>query len=88
MTSGITASPWLLQSASNGATPPTSCRDANAAIGCAQQESAAELIDAKNDRAARWYQSYGALGLDDEPLSLVLPLAVAADAIKRGINTT
>jgi hypothetical protein len=36
-------------------------------------------------RAARWYESYGALGLDDAPLSLVLPLAVAADAIKRGI---
>ena len=43
------------------------------------------LIDAKNDRAARWYESYGALRLDDAPLALVLPLAVAADALKRGI---
>jgi GNAT superfamily N-acetyltransferase len=43
------------------------------------------LIDAKNDRAARWYESYGALGLNDAPLSLVLPLAVAADAIKGGL---
>jgi GNAT superfamily N-acetyltransferase len=42
------------------------------------------LIDAKNDRAARWYESYGALRLDDAPLSLVLPLAVAVDALKRG----
>ncbi len=42
------------------------------------------LIDAKNDRAARWYESYGALRLADAPLSLVLPLAVAADALKRG----
>jgi GNAT superfamily N-acetyltransferase len=42
------------------------------------------LIDAKNDRAASWYQSHGALALNDAPLSLVLPLAVAADAIKRG----
>jgi len=42
------------------------------------------LIDAKNDRAARWYKSYGALGLVDSPLSLVLPLAVAADALRRG----
>jgi len=42
------------------------------------------LIDAKNDRAARWYESYGALRLDDAPLSLVLPLAVAADALRRG----
>ncbi len=43
------------------------------------------LIDAKNDRAARWYESYGAIRMDDSPLSLVLPLAVAADALKRGI---
>ena len=42
------------------------------------------LIDAKSDRAARWYESYGALRMDDAPLSLVLPLAIAADAIKRG----
>jgi GNAT superfamily N-acetyltransferase len=42
------------------------------------------LIDAKSARAAQWYQSYGALALDDAPLSLVLPLAVAADAIRRG----
>uniref|UniRef100_Q07RJ6 GCN5-related N-acetyltransferase n=1 Tax=Rhodopseudomonas palustris (strain BisA53) TaxID=316055 RepID=Q07RJ6_RHOP5 len=42
------------------------------------------LIDAKNDRAASWYESYGALRLADAPLSLVLPLAVAADAVRRG----
>ncbi len=42
------------------------------------------LIDAKSDRAARWYESYGALRLHDPPLSLVLPLATAADALKRG----
>jgi len=42
------------------------------------------LIDAKNDRAAQWYAGYGALRLLDAPLSLVLPLAVAADALKRG----
>lgn len=43
------------------------------------------LIDAKNDRAAHWYQGYGALALEDAPLSLVLPLAVAADATKRNL---
>ena len=43
------------------------------------------LIDAKNDRGVRWYESYGALRLDDAPLSLVLPLATAADALKRGV---
>jgi hypothetical protein len=39
------------------------------------------LIDAKNDRAAEWY---GALRPSDAPLSLVLPLASALAAIKRG----
>jgi GNAT superfamily N-acetyltransferase len=43
------------------------------------------LIDAQNDRAARWYESYGAVALDNAPLSLVLPLAVAADALQRGV---
>ncbi len=43
------------------------------------------LIDAKSHRAARWYEGYGALALDDAPLSLVLPLATAADALKLGI---
>jgi GNAT superfamily N-acetyltransferase len=42
------------------------------------------LIDAKNDRAASWYESYGALRLEDAPLSLVLPLAVAAAALSHG----
>ena len=42
------------------------------------------LIDAKNDRAARWYAGYGAVALLDAPLSLVLPFAVAVDAWKRG----
>jgi GNAT superfamily N-acetyltransferase len=41
------------------------------------------LIDAKNARAAEWYRSYGALVLEDAPLSLVLPLVVAADASER-----
>lgn len=42
------------------------------------------LIEAKNDRVARWYAGYGALALLDAPLSLVLPLSVVADALKRG----
>jgi GNAT superfamily N-acetyltransferase len=44
------------------------------------------LIDAKNERVARWYSGYGAMPLLDQPLSLVLPLAVAADALKRGTD--
>ncbi len=42
------------------------------------------LIDAKDDRVARWYAENGALALADAPLSLVLPLSVIADALKRG----
>lgn len=40
------------------------------------------LIDAKNDRAARWYASYGAVPLSDKPLSLVMPLATFAAGLK------
>jgi GNAT superfamily N-acetyltransferase len=32
------------------------------------------LIDAKSDRAAAWYESYGAVRLPDAPLKLALPL--------------
>ncbi|HEY1946728.1 MAG TPA: hypothetical protein VGG97_06970 [Bryobacteraceae bacterium] len=42
----------------------------------------AMLIDAKNDRVAAWYASYGALPLLDTPLSLLLPLEVVAAALK------
>jgi GNAT superfamily N-acetyltransferase len=41
------------------------------------------LIDAKNDCAALWYEGYGAVRLEDAPLSLVLPLAVAAAALQQ-----
>jgi GNAT superfamily N-acetyltransferase len=41
------------------------------------------LIDAKNERVAQWYASYGCVALLDAPLSLVLPLAIAVDALKR-----
>lgn len=39
-------------------------------------------IDAKDENAARWYQRFGALPLLDDPLKLILPLSVIADAIK------
>jgi GNAT superfamily N-acetyltransferase len=42
----------------------------------------AMLIDAKNDRVAAWYASYGALSLLDAPLSLLLPLATVEAALK------
>ncbi|MDZ7590447.1 MAG: GNAT family N-acetyltransferase [Rubrivivax sp.] len=40
------------------------------------------LIDAKNDRVAGWYQSYGAISLLDAPRSLVLPLATLEAALE------
>jgi GNAT superfamily N-acetyltransferase len=38
-------------------------------------------IDAKDERAARWYERFGALALLADPLKLILPLAVIAQAI-------
>jgi hypothetical protein len=40
------------------------------------------LIDAKNQRAANWYASYGAVPLADAPLSLLLPLATVQTALE------
>lgn len=40
------------------------------------------LIDAKNERVAQWYASYGALPLLDTPLSLLLPLAIIHKALE------
>jgi GNAT superfamily N-acetyltransferase len=49
----------------------------------AQVGGVALAIDAKDERAARWYQRFGALALIDDPLKLVLPLAIIAEAITR-----
>lgn len=39
------------------------------------------LIDAKDQRAADWYKSYGALEIPKAPLSLVLPYSVFIDVM-------
>jgi GNAT superfamily N-acetyltransferase len=57
------------------------CLRASAEVG-----GVALLIDAKNDRAAQWYASYGAVPLLDAPLSLLLPLKtieIALEAVKK-----
>jgi GNAT superfamily N-acetyltransferase len=41
------------------------------------------VIDAKNERVARWYASYGAVPLLDAPLSLLLPLATIEAALRK-----
>jgi GNAT superfamily N-acetyltransferase len=38
-------------------------------------------IDAKDEKAARWYERFGALALLDDPLKLILPLDIIAAAI-------
>jgi len=40
-------------------------------------------IDAKDKRAAAWYERFGALPLLDDPPKLVLPLETIAAALKR-----
>jgi len=42
------------------------------------------VIDAKNERAAGWCASYGAMPMLDAPLTLLLPLATIAAALKKG----
>ena len=39
------------------------------------------VIDAKSDRAARWYAAYGAVALQDTPNTLVMALATFATAL-------
>jgi GNAT superfamily N-acetyltransferase len=44
------------------------------------------IIDAKSDRAAAWYASYGALALADKPLTLVMSLTTfEADLKAKGL---
>jgi GNAT superfamily N-acetyltransferase len=44
------------------------------------------IIDAKSERAATWYASYGAEPLQGKPRTLVMPLATfAADLKARGL---
>jgi len=38
-------------------------------------------IDAKSERAAAWYERFGAMRLLDDPTKLILPLTTIADAL-------
>ncbi len=52
------------------------------AIAVAREVGGAALaIDAKDDRAAGWYERFGALRLLDDPLKLVLPLDTIRSAL-------
>jgi GNAT superfamily N-acetyltransferase len=41
------------------------------------------VIDAKNERVAAWYASFGAVPLLDAPLTLLLPLATVEVALRK-----
>jgi len=47
----------------------------------AEAGGVALAIDAKDEQAAKWYARFGALTLLDDPLNLVMPLSVIAEAI-------
>jgi hypothetical protein len=81
----LAASPSITTFKAAVSAPPSCCVRLIVAFASPEVGGVALLIDAKNERAARWYESYGALAMDDAPLTLVLPLAVDADALKRGI---
>jgi len=51
-------------------------------LAAAEVGGVALLIDTKDERAAKWYTSYGALPLADAPLSLLLPLATVQAALE------
>ena len=51
-------------------------------LAAAEVGGLALLIDAKNERAAQWYSSYGATPLADAPLSLVITLATIQAALE------
>jgi hypothetical protein len=54
------------------------------ALGVAAEVGGTALaIDAKDDKAADWYEKRGALRLLDDPLKLVLPLATITQALKK-----
>jgi GNAT superfamily N-acetyltransferase len=52
-------------------------------LASAEVGGVALVIDAKNERVARWYSSYGAVPLLDAPLSLLLSLATIEAALKK-----
>jgi GNAT superfamily N-acetyltransferase len=44
------------------------------------------VIDAKNENIAKWYATYGAISLDDAPLTIMLPLATIQAALDTAEN--
>jgi len=55
-------------------------------LASAEVGGVALVIDAKNERVADWYSSYGAIPLQDAPLTLMLPLATIQSALGKAKN--
>jgi ribosomal protein S18 acetylase RimI-like enzyme len=55
-------------------------------LAAAEVGGVALVIDAKNERVARWYASYGAVPMADTPLTLLLPLTTIEIALKKAGN--
>ncbi len=56
------------------------CIRASAEVG-----GTAMMIDAKDERGAAWYKLYGAVSLNDAPLSLLMPYALFRKALAQRI---
>jgi len=52
-------------------------------LASAEVGGVALVIDAKSERVAHWYSSYGAVPLLDAPLTLLLPLSTIEAALKK-----
>ncbi len=50
-------------------------------MAAAEVGGVAIVIDAKNERVAQWYAGYGAVAIQDAPLTLLLPLSTVAVAL-------
>ena len=55
-------------------------------LAAAEVGGVALLIDAKNEKVAGWYATYGAVPLADSPLSLLLPLATIQATLKSAVQ--
>ena len=78
---GVVAMDLRLIGAFAAAPPAAIVRPARALAVAGEVRGVALAMDAKNEHAARWYERFGAQPLLDDPLKLILPLGVIADAI-------
>ena len=53
----------------------------------AEMGGAALMIDAKDEKGAAWYKLYGAVSLNDMPLSLLLPYSLFKKALAKAAAT-